>query len=99
MKEDNEFNLWYEHDSVETSTSEDQLECEKDCFHYLYNNKSKGNKKSSKEQQDPLLTREAHINYLINGLSNDLPASFVSLDARYNLIFTTIQIYTLIQLN
>ena len=86
----NEFSdLWYECDGIETTTSKDQCECEKECSTYLHSISSLSKKDFKSLQNEGLLSssneykllRRQHIMYLTHGLSSVLPAGFVSLDS------------------
>lgn len=62
--------LWFDDEHHTSNTAQEQVDCERQCSHFLIKNK----------QQDLQLDKEAHINYIYSGLRT-LPAGFVSLDA------------------
>ena len=86
---------------METETSLAQNECVESCKVYLSSANIKDNKDRIEFQRlgwmnahfEIRLLREKHIEYFIRALSY-LPPSFVSLDARYYLVFSKVSINT-----
>ena len=86
--------LWYECNSLDSRTSEDQCECEEECSRFLIPLNRLSNVAKRKLASAEFITtsgnntndwewsllKEKHINYLLGGLGR-LSNGFVSLDA------------------
>jgi|LauGreSBDMM110SN_4_FD.fasta_scaffold17899_2 protein farnesyltransferase subunit beta len=81
-------NSSHDDEGIDTHTSREQCSCELDCASYLLNEWESRYAQSHGEivevynsEEEIMLVKDYHIEYLMNGLLRPLPSGFVSLDA------------------
>ena len=84
-------NSSHDDEGLNSTTSREQCSCEQDCASYLLNNwdsrylvgehTNGENIQLYNSDEEIMLVKEYHVDYLMNGLLCSLPSGFVSLDA------------------